>query len=82
MRTIKSLFTLLLVSVLLISFSFNSFAANGNVTYEKNAGDFIFSPGSDFSETDLFPDLKEVMPGDSLEQNITIKNSFFSNFLT
>ena len=49
-------------------------AADGNVTYSGNAGKCIFEPGTEHSLTDLFPNFKGVMPGDTLTQKITVKN--------
>lgn len=70
----KKIITLFIVCVLVISSVLPVYAADGKVTYSGNAGNFIFEPGSNYSPTDLFPNFKDVMPGDTLTQKITVKN--------
>ena len=70
----KKIITLLFTVVLLLSSTVTVFAADGKVTYSGNAGNFVFEPGSNHSLTDLFPNFKGVMPGDTLTQKITVKN--------
>ena len=70
----KKSIVFLCICVLLLSCVMPAFAADGNVTYSGDAGKFIFAPGSEYSPTDLFPNFKDVMPGDSITQPITVKN--------
>lgn len=70
----KKLILFLSVCALLLSSIMTVFAEDSNVTYSGNAGKFIFAPGSSDSPTDLFPNFKDVMPGDSIAQSITVKN--------
>ena len=70
----KKIITLLIVCFLALSSVLPVYAADGKVTYDGNAQEFIFEPGSEYSPTDLFPNFKDVMPGDTLTQKITVKN--------
>lgn len=70
----KRMMTLLLALALCLCVTVPAFAEDGKVTYNGDSGEFIFEPGSEHSPTDLFPDFKDVMPGDVLTQKITIKN--------
>ena len=70
----KKIITILITLAVLLSSTVTVFAADGKVTYSGNAGNFVFEPGSEHSLTDLFPNFKGVMPGDTLTQKITVKN--------
>ena len=70
----KKIITILITLAVLFSSTVTVFAADGKVTYSGNAGNFVFEPGSEHSLTDLFPNFKGVMPGDTLTQKITVKN--------
>ena len=70
----KKCLLLLCVLALLMACAMPAFAETGNVTYSGDAGDVIFAPGSEHSPTDLFPNFKDVMPGDCITQEITVKN--------
>ncbi len=70
----KRIVSVLLVAVLALGLTLPIFSADGNVTYDGTSQKFIFAPGGEHSLTDLFPNFKDVMPGDKLTQPITVKN--------
>ena len=71
----KKIMFFVIFIISLMSTSLVCRAADGNVTYSGNAGEFIFSPGTEHSPTDLFDNFKNVMPGDTISQKITVKNN-------
>lgn len=70
----KKCLTLLLVCLIMLGCVMPAYAAGGNVTYRGKSSGLVFAPGSEFSPTDLFPNFKDVMPGDGLVQQITVRN--------
>ena len=69
----KRFVTFLCVLSLLLSMAAAASAA-GTVTYDGNADEFIFAPGTEESPTSLFENFRNVMPGDTLTEEIVIKN--------
>ena len=74
-KTLKTISALALVLVLLLGMSATAFAES-KVTYEGGAEKFVFLPGSEYTETDLFENFKGVMPGDVITQEITVQNDY------
>ena len=65
-----------LIAILMLLFLLTGSAmAAASVTYEGDAEEFVFLPGSAYSDTDLFENFKGVLPGDVLTQKITVKNN-------
>lgn len=73
-KTMKKISVLLMALVMVLSMAVPAFAADSVVTYHGENEGFSFAPGSGYTETDLFDGFKDVMPGDVLEEIITVKN--------
>lgn len=69
----KKFISLLLALMVLMSCVICVSAADGTVTITTK--DIEFGPGSSYTDSDLFADLKGVMPGDTATQKIVIKNN-------
>ena len=70
----KRISSLLLSMVLILSLSVTAFAATSYVEYSGH-NIFGFGPGSEYTETDLFDNFKDVMPGDVRTETITVSNT-------
>lgn len=75
-KTFKTIASLVMMLVLLLGIGAPAYA-DGTVSYQGGAEKFVFTPGSGYTDTDLFDGFKNVMPGDELEQIIEVKNGFF-----
>lgn len=72
-KTCKTVASLLLVLMLCLSLAAPALADEpSTITFDGT--NFIFGPGSEYTNTDLFDGFKGVMPGDVLTESITFKN--------
>ena len=70
-KLFKSGSALLLALVMALSLSVTAFAADSSITFKGLAEGFETQPGSEYTETDLFDNFKNVMPGDQLTETIS-----------
>ena len=73
-RTVRLILSLSLAVAMALSMSLTAFAAESSVTFNGKAAGFDFAPGSEYTVTDLFENFKDVMPGDSLTETVTVTN--------
>ena len=68
--------SLLLVLALAVLMAVPAWAESSSVTFEGGAEEFVFLPGSEYTDTDLFSNFKDVMPGDTITQEIVVQNAY------
>lgn len=73
-RLFYSVVPFLMMCLICFRMSLAASAAGGEITFLGRSEEFSFSPGSGYTTTDLFDSFKNVMPGDVLEETITVKN--------
>ena len=73
-RTFDKLFTLMFAVVMILSLRVTAFAKDTAITFKGLTEGFEGAVGSEYTDTDLFNNFKDVMPGDKLTETIQIKN--------
>ncbi len=73
-RTFSKISSLLLALIMVFSMSVTAFAADSTITFKGLQEGFEAQPGSEYTDTDLFDNFKDVMPGDQLTETIQIRN--------
>ena len=73
-KSFRMILSLVLMLMLVMSLATTAYAADPTVTYKGQTDKFDFGSGSTYTATDLFANFKNVMPGDTLKQDITFKN--------
>lgn len=73
-KIFRSLSCLALALVLCGSMSETAFAETSAATYMGRGQGFVFEPGSVYTDSDLFDGFKAVMPGDTLQETVHIRN--------
>ncbi len=74
MKNTRRIAAIILAAVMMTGSVFTVLAQDGSVVYKGN-GSFEAGPGTEISDTSLFPDLEGAMPGDTLTQTVTVKNA-------
>lgn len=73
-RFVNGLLRLLLAAAVVLNLALPAFAAESVITYKGKKDGFGFQPGSEYTDSDLFDNFKDVLPGDTREETITFQN--------
>ena len=74
-KSCKAIFSLILTLFTVMSLASTAFAVSPAITFNGFSKGFDFQPGSEYTQTDLFGNFKNVMPGDTVTETITFTNS-------
>lgn len=74
-KSFKAICSLVLMLLMVMSLASTAFAVSPAITFHGFSRGFDFQPGSEYTETDLFGNFKNVMPGDTVTETITFTNS-------
>ena len=74
-KSMKKLLSLVMIAAALAALTVPALAADAVVRREGTSGLVIETVGSGYTDTDLFGSFKNVMTGDELTEDITVKNS-------
>ena len=74
-KSCKVIFSLVLMLLMVMGLAATAFADSPSITFNGFTSGFDFQPGSEYTETDLFGNFKNVMPGDTVTESITFTNS-------
>lgn len=75
-RMVRTISALLLAMVMMLNPGVTAFAADSGITFKDFKEDFEITPGSEYTTTDLFGNFKDVMPGDTVTEKVTVKNNY------
>ena len=71
----KAICSLILLMLMAMSLATRAFANSPSITFQGFSKGFDFRPGSEYTETDLFGNFKNLMPGDAVTETITFTNA-------
>ena len=71
----KAICSLILLMLMAMSLATRAFADSPSITFQGFSKGFDFRPGSEYTETDLFGNFKNLMPGDAVTETITFTNA-------